>query len=134
MWRAIRDHKKQSIGVSGNESRVGADVSVSLSLIVTELVINALKHAFPEDRAGKIIVDYRAQGPKWTLSVNDDGVGMPDAGAPPGLGTSIVEALARQLRARVTVADRDPGTSVSIIHAHLAAVDEAGPEPAEHAV
>ncbi len=130
----IRDHKKQSIEVSSDGSRVGADVSVSLGLIVTELVINALKHAFPEERAGKIIVDYRSQGPNWTLSVNDDGVGMPRAGATstPGLGTSIVEALARQLHARVKVADRNPGTAVSIAHAHIAAVD--GAEPVGQAV
>ena len=130
----IRDHKKQSIEVSSDGSRVGADVSVSLGLIVTELVINALKHAFPEERAGKIIVDYRSQGPNWTLSVNDDGVGMPQAGATstPGLGTSIVEALARQLHARVKVANGNPGTAVSVIHAHIAAVD--GAEPAERAV
>jgi two-component sensor histidine kinase len=130
----IRDHKKQSIEVSSDSSRVKADVSVSLGLIVTELVINALKHAFPDERAGKIVVDYRSQGPNWTLSVNDDGVGMPqsEAGATAGLGTSIVEALARQLHARVKVADRNPGTAVSIVHAHLAAVD--GGDPAQQAV
>ena len=92
----IRDHNKQSIQVNTDASTVGADVSVSLGLIVTELVINALKHAFPEERAGKILVDYQSQGPNWTLSVNDDGVGMPvgEDVATPGLGSSIVEALA----------------------------------------
>jgi two-component sensor histidine kinase len=121
----IRDHNKQSIQVSGDRSSVGADVSVSLGLIVTELVINALKHAFPANRAGKIMVDYRSHGPNWTLSVGDDGVGMRSAGAPdtPGLGTSIVEALARQLHASVRVADKKPGTSVSIVHIQIAAVE-----------
>jgi two-component sensor histidine kinase len=44
-------------------------------------------------------VDYRSKGPNWTLSVGDDGVGMPadPAEAKPGLGTSIVDALAKQL-------------------------------------
>jgi len=130
----IRDHDKQSIEVSGDASRVHADVSISLGLIVTELVINALKHAFPEARPGKIVVDYRSHGPNWTLSVSDDGVGMPTepGGATPGLGTSIVEALAKQLHARVSVADRKPGTAVSVICAHIAAV--AGVEPRERAV
>ena len=55
-----------------------ADTSVSLGLIVTELVINALKHAFPRHRKGEILVDYRADGAAWTLSVRDTGIGMPD--------------------------------------------------------
>jgi two-component sensor histidine kinase len=115
----IRDHDQLSLEVSADESVASADVSVSLGLIVTELVINALKHAFPGRRSGKIIVGYRATGPAWTLSVGDNGVGMPKdlASARPGLGTSIVAALAQQLAARVQVADASPGTSVSIVHA-----------------
>ena len=114
----IRDHAQQSILVDVDASRVTADVSVSLGLIVTELVINALKHAFPAGRAGRITVRYQSNGPRWMLSVGDDGVGMPGASTPakPGLGTSIVEALARQLHAGVEHADGMPGTTVSIVH------------------
>lgn len=86
-------------------------------------MINALKHAFPGGRKGLIKVDYRAHGPNWTLSVHDNGIGMPaESEAKPGLGTSIVDALASQLGARVQVAGASPGTAVSIIHAQLAAV------------
>jgi two-component system, sensor histidine kinase PdtaS len=129
----IRDHNEQSIVVSSDDSKVAADISVSLGLIVTELVINALKHAFPGGRAGRITVDYQSRGPNWALSVGDNGIGMP-AGprqAKPGLGTSIVEALARQLNARVHVADAKPGTAVSVVHNQIAAVEE---EPQEAAV
>lgn len=120
----IRDHNQLSLDVSVDGSVTSADVSVSLGLIVTELVINALKHAFPDDRGGKIKVDYRAHGPNWTLSVSDNGIGMPaDAqNAKPGLGTSIVQALTAQLHAVVKVADANPGTAVSIVHAQIAAV------------
>jgi two-component sensor histidine kinase len=91
---------------------------VSLGLIVTELVINALKHAFPgDDPIGKITVAYLAEGTAWTLSVSDNGIGIPAGGsARPGLGTGIVEALSRQLDAKVRVADAAPGTRVSIVH------------------
>lgn len=114
----IADHDKQRIEVSVDDSRVVADVSISLGLIVTELVINALKHAFPQDQGGKIVVDYHAHGRDWRLSVRDDGVGMPldAARAIPGLGTSIIQALARQLDAEIEVASAGPGTTVSIVH------------------
>ena len=119
----IRDHEEISLGVDVDGSEVDADVSISLGLIVTELVINALKHAFPEHRTGKIMVAYRAHGLNWTLSVSDDGVGIPPGvRVTPGLGTSIVEALTSQLKAHVQVAAAHPGTIVSVIHSHLAVV------------
>jgi len=120
----ISDHRRLSIEVHVDDCTVHADVSISLGLIVTELVINALKHAFPDDRSGRISVGYAAHGPNWTLLVGDNGVGMPRgaAEAKPGLGTGIVEALARQLNARVQVADANPGTDVSVIHTQIAAV------------
>ncbi|HEV2817381.1 MAG TPA: histidine kinase dimerization/phosphoacceptor domain -containing protein [Allosphingosinicella sp.] len=113
----ISDHDQLSLEVAVDGSVAKAEISVSLGLIVTELVINALKHAFPRHRKGKIFVDYRSDGPAWTLSVRDTGVGMPKDSGRPGLGTGIVEALAGQLDASVEVAAANPGTMVSIVHA-----------------
>ena len=112
-----------SLSVEGGEGVVEARVSVSLGLIVTELVINALKHAFPDGRRGKITVDYNFHGPNWILCVRDDGVGMPlTAPVRAGLGTSIVRALAGQLNASVEVTPERPGTQVSIKHTQIALV------------
>ena len=115
----IHDHEQITLEVESDDSRVSANVSVSLGLVVTELVINALKHAFPDGRHGKIMVGYGSEGPDWTLSVADNGVGMPaqPGAAKPGLGTSIIEALAKQLDSRITVSDRKPGTAVLLEHA-----------------
>jgi two-component sensor histidine kinase len=114
----IADHDQISLKVTVDETMIKADLSVSLGLIVTELVINALKHAFPRHRKGKILVDYRSDGQAWTLTVRDTGIGMPKniADAKPGLGTGIVEALAKQLGAEVEVVASKPGTTVSIVH------------------
>ena len=114
----IRDHDQLTLDVHTDDSVTTADTSVSLGLIVTELVINALKHAFPVNQSGNILVDYHSQGCNWTLSVSDNGVGMPAASiAHAGLGTTIVRALAAQLGAHVSVADANPGTRVSVAHA-----------------
>jgi len=111
----IRDHSQLSLEVNVDDSNAPAEVSVSLGLLVTELVINALKHAFPADRKGEINVNYQSHKGNWTLSVIDNGVGMPaDASAKPGLGSSIVQALATQLQASVEIANANPGTAVSI--------------------
>jgi chemotaxis protein methyltransferase CheR len=94
--------------------------AVSCGLIVTELVINALKHAFPNGRRGRIDVVFSGDKSDWRLSISDNGVGRQSNPVEPthvGLGTSIVEALARQLKARVEIAVRSPGTATTIIHA-----------------
>jgi two-component sensor histidine kinase len=113
----------KAIGAGGV---VTARVSVSMGLIVTELVINALKHAFLEGRGGTITVDYEGRGPNWLLCVSDDGVGMHTDPAliHTGLGTSIVQALAKQLQATVEIAPGHPGTKVSIEHTQIALVGE----------
>ena len=110
----IRDPDQLTLTVIADESLTDSGRSVSLGLMVTELVINALKHAFPDDRVGTIKVAYRTLNASWSLSVADDGVGMPDGVGRPGLGTSIVRALATQLRADVKLVDMKPGTAVWI--------------------
>lgn len=115
----IFDHKVLSLTAIVDDSVTTSDISVSLGLIVTELVINALKHAFP-DRAqsGAIVVEYWSRQTGWRLTVEDNGVGLPGdhATLKPGLGTGIVDALSNQLDATVTISRLDPGTRVAIVH------------------
>ncbi len=111
----IEDHDRIRLRASGDGSVVPANQSISIGLIVTELVINALKHGFPDQRGGTITVHYAASGKDWSLTVSDDGVGMP--GTPvAGLGTNIVTALARHLGAMVTASDNGPGVTVVVHH------------------
>jgi two-component sensor histidine kinase len=129
----IDDPEQISLVVVGGAGEIGARASVSLGLIVTELVINALKHAFPNGRCGKIVVAYELHGPNWSLSVSDDGVGVPTDPAlvRTGLGTSIVQALAKQLAADVVVKRTTPGTIVTVTHTQIALVDEEGARAAK---
>jgi PAS domain S-box-containing protein len=96
--------------------------AVSIGLVVAELVINAFKHAFVSgEAAGLVVVAYEAAETSWRLTVSDNGIGTPegqlDSDKPrPGLGTIIVEALAKQLDARVEVMRSRRGTTVSITH------------------
>jgi two-component sensor histidine kinase len=119
----IHDPSKLAVEVNVARDFVKADVSLSLGLIVTELVINALKHAYPAGQGGTILVGYTSLRDGWTLTVSDDGVGMggKSTEARAGLGSSIVTALAAQLGATIVVstarpATARPGTVVSIRH------------------
>ena len=115
----IDDPQRITLETIVDETATNSDVSVSMGLIVTELVINAIKHAFPRQTSGgKIIVSFAADEQGWLLSVSDNGSGIPagDKRGKPGLGTGIVEALSTQLDASVMLADANPGTRVEVRH------------------
>ena len=113
----VGERRPLSIKVQATSGSANSSEAVSLGLIVTELVINALKHGFPSGEKGEILVKYEAQNSGWQLSVSDNGSGPQDAaGEPPhmGLGTSIVESLAHQLDGVVHKSSGPQGTAVTI--------------------
>ncbi|HLL28474.1 MAG TPA: histidine kinase dimerization/phosphoacceptor domain -containing protein [Xanthobacteraceae bacterium] len=116
----IGDNRAISLKAVIAEGTATSSQAVSLGLIVTELVINALKHAFPQDtNHGQVTVAYEVAGTNWKLSVIDNGIGRPDgvsAQAKTGLGTTIVNSLAQQLDAQVEIGSGSLGTTVSINH------------------
>jgi two-component sensor histidine kinase len=118
----IDDRKRLTLEAIVDDTTTNSDVSVSMGLIVTELVINAIKHAFPnQTTGGKITVSFTTDKGAWLLSVSDNGAGMPvgKKRGKPGLGTGIVEALSKQLDATLTVLDANPGTRVEIRHGQI---------------
>lgn len=121
----IGDHRSISLNVHGEEGSASCRDAESLGLIVTELVINSVKHAFSEDtKDGRITVVFDVSGADWKLSVVDNGIGKSNgvfAQPRTGLGTGIVNALAKQLDAKVATLSDSKGTSVSVTHATFAA-------------
>ena len=114
----IGDSRLISLKVQAEGGTASSTEAVSIGLIVTELVINALKHAV-FGAPGVIVVAYEVAETNWRLTVSDNGIGKSGGRLDkitPGLGTSIVEALARQLDGRVEISMAPHGTSVSITH------------------
>ncbi|WP_158746768.1 sensor histidine kinase [Acidisphaera sp. L21] len=95
--------------------RVETDKAVSIGLIVNELVTNALKYAYPGGD-GDIRVGFRRHADTVQLVVEDDGVGYESGAAPKGsgLGTMIVNAMARTVQATVAVDPKYEGTRVVV--------------------
>jgi two-component sensor histidine kinase len=118
----IGDYRPTTLKATSDGGSVTSREAVSLGLIVTELILNALKHAFPEDSKmdRQIAVGFDVAGTNWKVSVADNGIGAPVgvfAQAKSGLGTSIINALAQQLEARVEVLSGPQGTTVTVTHA-----------------
>jgi two-component sensor histidine kinase len=117
----IGESRPAALTVTADQGFVLSADAVSLGLIVTELVINALKYAFPDPKkAATVKVVYEVHDTNWKLSVSDNGVGRPENNGPPakgGLGTSLVKALAHQLDAQVEIINKPTGMSVSVTHA-----------------
>ena len=101
-----------TIACSFDDMMLSADDTVCLSILVNELVTNALKHAFPGRRHGKIRVALSQTAGGLELRVEDNGAGMA-AGAGStgtGLGQRLVDTFVRQLKGRHEVTSGDGGT------------------------
>ena len=102
-----------TLRASIDEAIVTMDRAISLGLIVNELVANALKYAFPEERGGEIAVRLHSDQPaSFCLEVADDGVGF-SADKPEGTGCALVGQLAWQLGGNIEWR-RSPGTAARI--------------------
>lgn len=102
--------------------RIATDKAVALGMIANEWVSNACKYAYDRDEAGEIRLLLRQTGgASIELAVEDDGAGMPNDGVArgTGLGTRLIEALARTHRATVSyepihASPNRPGTRAAI--------------------
>lgn len=125
----IGDNRPITLSVEVDASETNSGHAVSLGLIVTELVINAIKYAFPgEGQAGQVVVHYDMNGLSWKLNVSDNGVGQSGSElysvGKSGLGTDLIKALAEQLGAQVEIISGPKGMSVSVTHSKVLAVPE----------
>jgi len=94
------------------------DRAISVALIVTELVTNAAKHAYPEGKCGPIWVRIRRGDDDIAqVSVSDEGVGLPpdaDINGKVSLGMRLVRALVKQAGVQFRIERRAPGTEFVI--------------------
>ncbi|UCH96520.1 MAG: PAS domain S-box protein [Candidatus Aminicenantes bacterium] len=93
------------------------DTAIPIGLILTELLSNALKHAFPPGERGEIHIAIGTETPgTLTLSVSDNGVGLPqdfEIKESHSLGLQLVHLLTRQVKGTIKV-ERKQGTTVTI--------------------
>jgi two-component sensor histidine kinase len=94
------------------------DDALPCALLISEVISNSLKHAFPESREGEIRIVLRSQtGTAVTLAMSDNGVGLPvdlDWKTSRSLGLRLVRALADQLHASLNIQSQG-GTDVQLV-------------------
>src|SRR5690606_38522294 len=100
--RSSTDQAMAQLTLSATPIAIHPDRAVAIGVVVSELVLNAVKYAYPQGR-GPIRVKLEATPPRITLAVEDDGVGRDAPSLPDstGLGQRIVTAMAQKLDAEL---------------------------------
>lgn len=93
---------------------VDASHASALGLIFNEIFTNAIKHAFADGRPGKLSVSVQTKDGWGTISISDDGPGMPTSKRTKSIGLALITRLARQAKAEVIWANNAPGTCVTV--------------------
>jgi two-component sensor histidine kinase len=107
------DSSQPRVEAAIEPAKVPMDVATSLGLLTTELVMNACKHAYAPDQPGLVRIDlYQTDNGLSRLEVRDFGIGRRVLPKPPheGLGSQIIDAMARKLEARYAYVAGNPGT------------------------
>src|SRR5882724_1853704 len=125
--RSAEGNKMSRLTLKAEPIEIDPDRAVAIRIIVNELVMNAVKYAYP-DGAGPIHVELKAIGDDLLLSITDDGVGLNVKADPrsTGMGQRIVSAMASKLEASV---ERDPAHSGTRIVLQFRRVNAPVPKP-----
>ena len=109
-----------ALEVDTQSEQVHLDAAISIGLLINELVVNAIKHAFAERERGQISIQYRTSpddGQEREIAVSDDGCGANDLEAllvrEDSGGMRIIRSLVAQLQGNMTV-DLNNGTHIRI--------------------
>ena len=107
--------KPVRFSLEGSAGDLPSDVATPLSLILAELIQNAVEHAF-RDRGGTVVIELKRADPGLVVVVRDDGAGLPDGfsiDSSANLGLQIVRTLATELSGKITWSS-DGGASIRL--------------------
>jgi len=113
--RSAEGNRMSRLTLKSVPVEIDPDRAVAVGIVVNELVMNAVKYAYP-DSAGPIHVDLKVEGDDIVLAIADDGVGLNATSDPrsTGMGQRIVSAMATKLEADVTRDPNHAGTRIVV--------------------
>jgi two-component system, sensor histidine kinase PdtaS len=103
------------VQVEAESLRTPVDFAQSILLIVNELVLNAMRHAFPDGRAGSVVIGLSSAEGQVRLIVSDNGIGLPpDYSASQGFGMKLVAMMTSKIKGALYI-DSGAGTRITIM-------------------
>lgn len=126
--RSAEGNRMSRLTLRSDAIEIDPDRAVAIGIIVNELVMNAVKYAYP-DSSGPIHVELISRGDDLQLAIADDGVGLAAKANPhsTGMGQRIVAAMASKLEASV---ERDPAHNGTRVVLRFRRADAPKPQPA----
>ncbi len=112
----VTDPGRIKLNINVKDMMLDINTAIPLGLIVNELVSNSMKHAFPNDRNGKIDIEFKLENGNYSMIVSDDGEGFPkdyDIEVSDSLGLRIVNSLTEQIDGQIEL-DGSNGTKFII--------------------
>jgi two-component sensor histidine kinase len=103
---------------TGSFGAISSDAATPLAMVFTELIQNAVEHAYDEDHGGEIAIHCARAGKGLRLSIEDDGVGLPEdfsLAETSSLGLSIVSTLVGELGGQIRLGSREDGPGTRVV-------------------
>ncbi|MFP8487989.1 PAS domain-containing protein [Gracilimonas sp. Q87] len=112
----LNSGKKITVDLSLSQVQLNINQAVPCSLIINEVIVNALKHAFIEAEDGTITVHTSEHGNQVQIKITDDGIGLPDDFTikSQSSGTKIIQVLTEQLNGTYRYKSLKTGTEFSL--------------------
>lgn len=112
----VADPSRIKLELDVEDVMIDINIAIPLGLMVNELISNSIKHAFPGENSGEIVVKFKESDNHCVLEVNDNGVGFPQDFKPEksdSLGLQLVNNLTQQIGGELEL-ERDHGTDFCI--------------------
>jgi two-component sensor histidine kinase len=104
------------VEVDAGHATVTPSKASAVGVIVSEFVMNAFKHAFPDERTGSVSISLRASGSMLELICRDNGIGAGEIKpSQSGLGVRLIQAYAAQLGGKASFAAAEPGLELRVL-------------------
>jgi two-component sensor histidine kinase len=113
--------------LAGSAGREGVEIDLDLesvvipgrhgapmALLVSEAVCNALRHAYPDGRNGRVRVGLRRTAIGFEVEVADEGVGLDPAAPKTGFGLTVAQLMCQQLKGRMETVATQPGVRIAV--------------------
>jgi two-component sensor histidine kinase len=119
----LADNIFNSYNIKGDQVKIEYDIDdlqldvatvIPIGLVLNELISNALKYAFPEDRKGLLKVSLLNKKNSLLLSVSDNGIGISSEAERAGFGTKLIQSFTRKLEGELHISSEN-GTNVEIL-------------------